>query len=472
MPAARGLTAADLSRSCPHVAAISYPGSVSGRDESDDERPLSGNPIARGARLASLPASFAARTTWGLGRRMVGAPAQAVLTDVQRRTADQIFSVLGQLKGGAMKFGQALSVFEAALPDELAGPYRDALTKLQDAAPPMPAATVHRVMSAEFGPRWRERFPVFEDHPAAAASIGQVHRATYEDGSDVAVKLQYPGAGEALMSDLRQIARLARLFGVLAPGMDVKSLVAELRERVAEELDYSLEAAAQDAFAAGFADDPYVVIPRTITHTEHALVSTWIDSTGSLADIIDHGTQEERDDYGEAFVRFLFAGPARVGLLHADPHPGNFRIREDGLLGVVDYGAVARLPDGLPDTIGRLLRAAVDGDYGTVVDGLRDEGFLRGADLDPEVMERYLAPLVEPARQQSFTFSRSWLRSQGQRLSRPDAEGFGTARQLNIPREYLLIHRVWMGGVGVLCQLGATAPFHEILAESLPGFDD
>ncbi len=445
---------------------------MSGRDESEDERPLSGNPIARGARLASLPASFAARTTWGLGRRMVGAPAQAVLTDVQRRTADQIFSVLGQLKGGAMKFGQALSVFEAALPDELAGPYRDALTKLQDAAPPMPISTVHRVMAAEFGPRWRDRFPDFDDHPAAAASIGQVHRATYLDGQEVAVKLQYPGAGEALLSDLRQIARLARLFGVLAPGMDVKSLVAELRERVAEELDYGLEAAAQDAFAEGFAEDPYVVVPRTITHTGHALVSTWLDSEGSLADIIDRGSQEERDTYGEAFVRFLFAGPARVGLLHADPHPGNFRIRADGRLGVVDYGAVARLPDGLPDIIGRLLRAAVDGDYDAVVAGLREEGFLRGADLDPDIMERYLAPLIEPARQRTFTFSRSWLRAQGQRLSRPDAEGFGTARQLNIPREYLLIHRVWMGGVGVLCQLGATAPFREILAESLPGFDD
>lgn len=449
---------------------------MAGRDK-DEERPLTGSALARGARLASLPASFAARSTLGLGKRMVGAPAQAVLTDVQRRTADQIFSVLGQLKGGAMKFGQALSVFEAALPDELAGPYRDALTKLQDAAPPMPTSTVHRVMTAEFGVDWRRRFPAFEDQPAAAASIGQVHRATYRDPvsgdeSDVAVKLQYPGAGDALLSDLRQISRIAKLFGVLAPGMDVKALVAELRERVAEELDYGLEAEAQRAFAEGFADDPYVVVPMPLAHTEHALVSTWIDSSGSLADIIDHGSQEDRDRLGEAFVRFLFAGPSRVGLLHADPHPGNFRVLDDGRLGVVDYGAVARLPDGLPDIIGRMLRAAVDGDYEAVVAGLREEGFLRGEALDPEVMERYLAPLIEPARAETFTFSRSWLRAQGQRLSRPDAEGFGTARQLNIPREYLLIHRVWMGGVGILCQLGATAPFREILAESLPGFAD
>lgn len=445
--------------------------------EKDEQRSLTGSAFARGARLASLPASFAARTTWGLGKRMVGQPAQAVLTDVQRRTADQIFSVLGQLKGGAMKFGQALSIFEAALPDELAGPYRDALTKLQDAAPPMPTSTVHRVMRTEFGMDWRHRFPTFNDQPAAAASIGQVHRAVYRDPSsgeetEVAVKLQYPGAGDALLSDLKQISRLARLFAVLAPGMDVKSLVAELRERVAEELDYGLEAEAQGAFAQGFADDRYVVVPAPVTHTARALVSTWLDSSGSLADIIDHGSPEERDRLGEAFVRFLFAGPSRVGLLHADPHPGNFRVLADGRLGVVDYGAVARLPGGLPEIIGRLLRAAVDGDYDAVVDGLRAEGFLRGDDLDPDVMERYLAPLIEPARSEQFTFSRAWLRAQGQRLSRPDAEGFGTARQLNIPREYLLIHRVWMGGVGVLCQLGSTAPFRGILAESLPGFAD
>jgi len=448
---------------------------VSESDEQREERPLSGNAFIRGVRLAGLPASFAARTTWGLGKRMVGAPAQAVLTDVQRRTADQIFSVLGQLKGGAMKFGQAMSVFEAALPDELAGPYRQALTRLQDAAPPMPTPTVHRVMATEFGDDWRESFPVFADRPAAAASIGQVHKAVYDDGEervDVAVKLQYPGAGEALMSDLKQISRLARLFAVVLPALDVKALVAELRERVAEELDYDREAEAQQAFADGFADDPVIVVPAPITWTEHALVSVWLDGERSLADVIDHGSQQERDALGEAFVRFLFAGPSRVGLLHADPHPGNFRVLDDGRLGVVDYGAVARLPEGLPPIIGRLLRAGVDGDFETVTEGLRAEGFLPGDDLDPEVMENYLNPMIEPARSETFTFSRSWLRSQGQRLSRFDAEGIGAARQINIPPEYLLIHRVWMGGVGVLCQLGATARFRSILAESLPGFDD
>lgn len=447
------------------------------RKDGDREKSLSGNAFTRGARMASLPASYAARTTWGLGKRMVGAPAHAVMSDVQRRTADQIFSVLGQLKGGAMKFGQAMSVFEAALPEEFAGPYRQALTKLQDAAPPMPTATVHRVMAQEFGENWRDFFPEFDEAPAAAASIGQVHHGWWRSDLDsepieVAIKLQYPGAGKALEADLRQIGRIARLFGVFAPNLDIKSLVAELQERVVEELDYGLEAASQNAFAEAFAADPDIVIPHSVMHTERALVSTWLASERSLADVIRDGTAEERDHYGEIMVRFLFAGPSTVGMLHADPHPGNFRILTDGRLGVVDYGAVARMPDGLPRSIGPLIRAGINDEWHVVVDGLRNEGFLGNQDIDVDALSSYLRPLIEPAMTETFTFSREWLRAQGERISKPTADGLGTARQISVPREYLMIERVWMGGVGILCQLGATAPFREILLDSLPGFAD
>ncbi len=448
-------------------------------DEADDARetPLSGSALRRGARLASLPAGFAARTTWGIGRRLVGAPAAAVMTDVQRRTADQVFSVLGQLKGGAMKFGQALSIFEAALPEEIIGPYREALTKLQDAAPPMGAATVKRVMEREFGADWTTLFPEFELTPAAAASIGQVHHTWYvaEPGAEpveVAVKLQYPGAAEALNSDLRQIGRMARLIGTLTPNLDVKALVAELQARVAEELDYSLEAEAQARFAEAFADDPDIVVPEPLAHTARALVTTWLPGDRSLADVIAQGTPDERNRFGETYVRFLFAGPRRAGLLHADPHPGNFRVLPDGRLGVVDYGAVARLPDGLPAAIGPLLWAASEGDYGTVADGLRTEGFLKpGTEVSSDVLERYLAPLVEPVVNETFAFDRDWLRRQSQRIATPGADGMSTALKLNVPPEYLLIHRVWAGGIGVLCQLGATAHFRSIVAEALPGFE-
>lgn len=216
--------------------------------------------VTRTAKLAALPLGFAGRATWGLGKRIGGRSAELVARELQQRTAEQLFKVLGELKGGAMKLGQALSVFESALPEEVAGPYRAALTKLQDAAPPMPTRTVHAVLEERLGAEWRELFLEFEDKPAAAASIGQVHRAVWHDGREVAVKVQYPGAGEALLSDLTQLSRFARLLGPLVPGMDIKPLIAEMRDRVSEELDYALEAAAQQKHAEEFADDPDVLV--------------------------------------------------------------------------------------------------------------------------------------------------------------------------------------------------------------------
>src|SRR5229473_6481093 len=157
--------------------------------------------VTRTAKLAALPVGLVGRTALGLGRRLGGRPAELVAQEIQQRTAEQIFRVLGELKGGAMKLGQALSIFEAALPPEIAGPYRATLTKLQESAPPLPAGAVHKVLVADLGQAWREDFLEFDDTPAAAASIGQVHRAIWHDGREVAVKIQYPGAGRALLSD-------------------------------------------------------------------------------------------------------------------------------------------------------------------------------------------------------------------------------------------------------------------------------
>src|SRR5215469_5453019 len=144
--------------------------------------------VTRTVKLATLPAGLAGRTVLGLGKRIGGRSAEIVAQEIQQRTADQIFRVLGELKGGAMKLGQALSIFEAALPPELAGPYRATLTMLQESAPPLPASTVHKVLAEDLGADWRDRFAEFDDRPAAAASIGQVHKAIWHDGRQVAVK--------------------------------------------------------------------------------------------------------------------------------------------------------------------------------------------------------------------------------------------------------------------------------------------
>src|SRR5450432_4585720 len=235
--------------------------------------------VTRTAKLATLPVGLMGRTALGLGKRLGGRPAEIVAQEIQQRTAEQIFRVLGELKGGAMKMGQALSIFEAALPPEIAGPYRSTLARLQESAPPLPARTVHKVLAEDMGEDWRASFAEFDDRPAAAASIGQVHRALWHDGRQVAVKIQYPGAGKALMSDFTQISRVGRLFGVLMPGLDVRPLLEELRARVAEELDYRLEATSQQAFADAFAGDPDIYVPSVVAATEHTLVSEWMDGT-------------------------------------------------------------------------------------------------------------------------------------------------------------------------------------------------
>jgi predicted unusual protein kinase regulating ubiquinone biosynthesis (AarF/ABC1/UbiB family) len=426
--------------------------------------------VARTAKLAALPLGFAGRAALGFGKRVTGMAAEVISADLQERTAEHLFSVLGQLKGGAMKFGQALSVFEAAMPEELAGPYRAALTKLQESAPPMPAGSVHRVLAAQLGPDWRAKLSDFDDTPAAAASIGQVHRALWADGRQVAVKVQYPGAGQALISDLNQLTRVAALFRGIQPGLDVKPLLAELKARITEELDYELEAAAQNAFAAAYADDPQIYVPRVVAFAPRVLVTEWIDGT-PLAALITHGAVEQRDAAGLLLATLHFSAPARAGLLHADPHPGNFRILADGRLGVLDFGAVARLPGGHPEPVGRLTRLALAGDAEGVLDGLRAEGFVkRDVDVDASAVLDYLRPMLAPLAQDEFRFSRAWIRGEAARVANPRSPAYSLGRNLNLPPSYLLVHRVTLGSIGVLCQLEANAPYRSIVEQWLPGF--
>ena len=430
------------------------------------------NPVARAAKMARLPIGLAGRTAIGVGKRIGGRPAEIVAQEIQQRTADQIFRVLGELKGGAMKLGQALSIFEAALPPEIASPYRATLTKLQEAAPPLPTRTVHQVLTRELGEDWRDFFAEFNDTPAAAASIGQVHEAIWRDGRRVAVKIQYPGAGRALIGDFNQLSRAGRLFGMLMPGLEVKPLLDELKDRISEELDYELEAMSQQMFADAYEGDPDIYVPNVVMGTKQVLVSEWMDGT-PLSRIIKDGSKDDRDRAGILLVRFLFSGPARAGLLHADPHPGNFRLLDDGRLGVLDFGAVDRLPAGLPRFFGRLLRIMHDddADIEEIERELRANGFLRpGIHVDLEALQAFLAPLAEPSKVDSFKFTREWMREEASRVT--DIRAGNISRQFNVPPSYVLIHRVSTAGIGVLCQLECEGEFRAEVLTWVPGYFD
>jgi predicted unusual protein kinase regulating ubiquinone biosynthesis (AarF/ABC1/UbiB family) len=384
-----------------------------------------------------------------------------VFGEIQEKTAEQVFKVLGELKGGAMKFGQALSVFEAALPEEIAKPYRETLTKLQESAPPLPARVVHSVLAKELGEDWRDHFAEFNDKPAASASIGQVHRAKWKDGRDVAVKIQYPGAAEALISDLNQIQRFAKIFGLFMPGLEMKPILEELRARIIEETDYRFEAEAQQRYSEVYEGDPDIAIPKLIMASDKVIVSEWMAGT-PLSKIIAKGTKAQRNNAGMKLARFHFTSPDRAGLLHADPHPGNFRLLDDGRLGVLDFGAVNRLPNGFPEPMKTLLKNALEGNATALYDGFKADGFiLPDVDVDPHLVLDYLVPLVEPLRTETFRYSRQWLRDQSSRVGDPRNPTAKIGFQLNLPPEYVLIHRVTLGTTGIFCQLEAEGRFRD-----------
>jgi predicted unusual protein kinase regulating ubiquinone biosynthesis (AarF/ABC1/UbiB family) len=262
------------------------------------------------------------------------------------------------------------------------------------------------------------------------------------------------------------------LFARLSPGLDVKPLLVELRARISEELDYRLEAGWQRAFAEAYDGDPDIAVPKVVAGGDRVLVTEWLEGK-PLSEIIRDGSEPERDLAGLLLHRFLYSGPGRAGLLHADPHPGNFRLLPDGRLGVLDFGAVNRLPDGLPEPIGRLARQALEGDADAVLDGLRSEGFLLpSVEVDSDQLLEFLSPLLRPIAEEPFTFSRQWLRGEAARIGDPRSEASALGRQLNLPPSYLLIHRVTLGAIGVLCQLGSTGSFRSEMERWQPGFAD
>ena len=325
-----------------------------------------------------------------------------------------------------MKFGQALSVFEAALPEEVAGPYRAALTKLQEAAPPMPARTVHMVLAEQLGADWREQVPVLR-RPAARR---RQHRAgapgVWHDGREVAVKVQYPGAGPALISDLNQLARAARLFAALSPGLDVKPLLTELKARVAEELDYRLEAGSQRAFAEAYDGDPDIVVPKVVAGSERVLVTEWIDGTPLSAIIRERhpGAARPRRPAAGA-LPVLRAGrapacctptrtPATSGCWPTAGSACSTSARSTGCR------------TACPSPSGRLARLALAGDAQAVYDGLREEGFiLPTVKLDPQPLLDFLLPLLGPIAEPEFTLHPGVAAQRGRPDRRPPQPGVG-----------------------------------------------
>ena len=333
-----------------------------------------------------------------------------------------------------MKFGQALSVFEAALPEEIAGPYRQALTKLQEAAPPLPVASVHKVLAEQLGPDWRDLFVEFDDSPGRR---GQ-HRpgapgAWREPGST-------NGRTEAVTSRSRSSIRAPATrcsptssscpgwpacSGSSSPAWTSSRCWPSCATRITEELDYELEAESQRAFAAAYADDPEIFVPaggrRRAPGAGHRVgrrAPRWPRSSAS-------GTEEERDEAGRLMATLHFSAPPRAGLLHADPHPGNFRLLPDGRLGVIDFGAVARMPGGHPgaDRPARRAGPARRRRRGRGGAARRRASSGPTDEIDAEAVLDFIRPMLEPIAADEFRFTRAWLRGRGGPAGQPALPG-------------------------------------------------
>jgi predicted unusual protein kinase regulating ubiquinone biosynthesis (AarF/ABC1/UbiB family) len=426
---------------------------------------------ARNAKLASLPVGFAGRAALGFGKRLTGKSRDDVNAELMEKAANQLFTVLGELKGGAMKVGQALSVMEAAVPDQFAAPYREALTKLQKDAPPLPAAKVHRVLDAQLGTKWRDRFSSFDDQPIASASIGQVHKGVWTDGREVAVKIQYPGADEALRADLKTMKRMVSVFKQLAPGADIQGVVDELIERTEMELDYRLEAENQRAFAKAYKDHPHFVVPAIVASAPKVVIAEWMEGV-PLAKIIREGTVEERDLMGTRLFELTYDAPRRLEMMHGDAHPGNFMLLPDDKMGVIDFGAVAPMPGGIPVELGLTVRYAQEKDYDNLLPTMERAGFIqKGQQVSITEIDDMLRQYVEPLEVEVFHYTRKWLQRMAARnVDNISADTIRTARQMDIPAKLAIPMRVIASNVAISCQLDAHIPTKALATELIPGF--
>jgi len=427
---------------------------------------------ARNAKLASLPVGMAGRAAMGFGKRLTGKSKDEVNAELMDKAAQQLFTVLGELKGGAMKVGQALSVMEAAIPEQYGKPYREALTKLQREAPPMPAAKVHRVLDAQLGTKWRDRFASFDDKSVASASIGQVHKAVWADGREVAVKIQYPGADEALRADLKTMQRMVGVLKQLSPGADVQGVVDELIERTEMELDYRLEADNQRAFAKAYEGDPHFVVPHIVASAPKVVIQEWIEGI-PLSHIIRDGTQEQRDLMATRLFEFSDDAPRRLGMVHGDAHPGNFMLLPGDKMGIIDFGAVAPMPGGWPVELGQMLRYAVDKNYDKLLPTMQKAGFIqKGQQVSTREIDDMLKQYVEPLQVPVFHYQRSWLQKMTTLELDRAAGQIKAARQMDIPPKLAIPMRVIASIVAISCQLDAHVPTRRIAEEMVPGFSD
>ncbi len=432
------------------------------------------NRAARSARLGGLVAGQSARWAGTRAANLLRSPEEADAATGERAgaLARELVKQLGQMRGAAMKVGQVLSTVDfAAIPESEREEFKATLASLRDDVPPLPFKKVRKLLEEELGGRLADAFADFEEEAFAAASIGQVHRAVTHDGARVAVKVQYPGVAEAVDSDLRNLSLLLPLVKRLAPGLDVKALYGELRERIAEELDYEIEAQNHRAVERAFRGHPFAHVPKV--HTElssrRVLVTDLLE--GRRFGEVKALEEAERDRFGEIVFRFYFSLLHRTARACGDPHPGNYLLLEDGRVGFLDFGLMRTVSPEHLEGERALAREVLAGDAGAVHARLAALGYLPDpADFDPEGLLEWLLAAGEWYLEPGFLrLSPAYVAELLEATSSPRAPWFAQMRMLTLPPEALLIRRMEGLVFTTLGELRAGADWHALSREIYAG---
>ena len=386
--------------------------------------------------------------------------------------ADQLVKQLGQMKGAAMKIGQVLSTVDFELIDEEDREgFKARLAELRDNAPKVAFADMKKVLEKDLGGDLEEFFPEFDPEPVAAASIGQVYRATTEEGEEVAVKIQYPGVAEAVETDMRNVKMLVPLLKRLAPGIDAKALLAELRERIAEELDYELEAANQRQIHRHFRGHPFIQVPKvhSALSTRRVLVTEFVE--GKNFEEVKELPDAERDRYGEIAFRFFFGLMSREHIACGDPHPGNYIFPDSGRVCFLDFGLLRRVP---PDYLAgeqALARSIVGGDAPETHRLLSELGYLpEPEEFEPGRLLEQLQTAGEWYFEPGFRrLTPEYVRHAIEVGSSPRSEYYDYMRRQTIPPPALLMRRMEGLLFTVLGEMRAGADWGSIAFEYMAG---
>ncbi len=380
------------------------------------------------------------------------------------RSAEDVAAELGNMKGAIMKLGQLVSFIAEGLPPEA----QQALASLQADVAPMAPSLAETVVRSELGADPEHLFLDWNPVPVAAASVGQVHRAVLRDGRVVAVKVQYPGVDEAIMSDLDNAEVLYGLVSAFSlKGLDVKALVDELRLRMGDELDYRLEAASQTEFADIYRDHPFIHVPDVVPaySAQRVITSEWADGL-TWAEFEASASESARQRAGEVLFRFAQGSINRHGVFNGDPHPGNYRFHPDGSITFLDFGLVKRWSPGEWERLSPCMDAILHGDPETLMQAMVRTGFLPATTaLDPLHVYDYVSAPYLPYLTPEFTFSRQFTAEALGRVADINGPSAAVIRELNMPPSFVILDRVVWGVSALLGKLGAAGPWRGILAE-------